>query len=223
MIEFDSIKEWEDYCFNANSSYIENPHFRKWINKKEVYIFNLSNLGNQAMQCIKLGIENTIKLGKLHFWLYNNSDDSFNKLINIKDGNIRSGKLLRIVARNRKKSRKEQANIFIFNSPIDSPNGIIKDGEALTYVSEGIIIFSFDAYKKYPYKFLMRRAKHETLHLLGLNFHHEDIKIKGYNYDIKCNMKYNAPTQYLCKKCKNALMYFWKGIEYATKKQFIKN
>ncbi|MEK6984328.1 MAG: hypothetical protein AABX33_07175 [Nanoarchaeota archaeon] len=222
ITKFDSLKEWKNYCFDTHSLYLTNQHFKKWIIRKEIVILNLSSLRNQTIQHIKQGVENAIKLGKLHFKIYDNSGDNYYKVINIKDENIRSDKLLKMVVKIRKKSHKEQANIFILNKPINSPNGIIKDGEALTYVSEGVIMFTFDTHKKYPYKFLMRRAKHETLHLLGLNFHHEDTKIEGYDNSILCNMNYNAPTQYLCKKCRDALLSFWKGIEYATKQKLIK-
>ena len=107
--------------------------------------------------------------------------------------------------------------------PIQAADAEIKDGEALTYVVEGVTLFSFDPAKKYFNNFLRRRAKHEAFHLLGLNFHHEDTRVKGYKNGALCNMRYNAPTQHLCEKCKNALLSFWEGIEYATKKQFVKN
>lgn len=221
ITNFNSIREWKSYCFNTHSSYLKNQHFREWINKKEIYIFNFSNLKNDSVKAITLGINNAIKIAKLHFKIKNSERFTFQA--NFSASEINSNKILKMIMEERKQNHKENANIFIFNNPIKSLSAIIKDGEALTYVSEGITIFSFDAFQKYHYNFLMRRAKHEALHLLGLNSHHEDTKVKGYKHKVICNMNYNAPTQRLCLKCKDGLISFWRGIEYATKKQFVKN
>ena len=216
ITKFNSIKEWKNYCFNTHSLYLKNKHFRKWINGKEILIFNLSNLRKNDIKNIKLGIEDAIKLGKLHFKIRYGSYGKFGKFIKINKEKINSNKLLKMIIKGRKEDGKEHADIFIVNNPLQSQNNVIRDGEALTYVPEGVIIFTFDAFRKYPYKFLRRRAKHEALHMLGLNAHHEDTKVKGYNYDVACIMKYNAPTMNVCGKCKDALLYFWKGIKYTT-------
>ncbi|MBI2656290.1 hypothetical protein HYX03_00950 [Candidatus Woesearchaeota archaeon] len=172
---------------------------------------------------MKFGMEDAIKSARLHFKVTFGDGNSVKDILNLTDEKINSKKLLKMAIEKRKKNHKEQANVFIFNNPIKSPSAVIKDGEALTYVSEGITIFSFDAFKKYPCNFLRRRAKHEVLHMLGLNTHHEDTKVRGYNNEVPCVMKYNAPVMNACGKCKDALACFWKGIEYATKKQFVKN
>lgn len=221
--KFDSIKEWKDYCFNTHSLYLKNVHFKKWINKKDIHIFNFSNLKKEEIKYIKLGVEDAIKVAKLHFKIYYDNPNSTKKIINIYDKKINSSELLKMIVQKRKKRHKEHACIFIFDKPIKSQKTIIKDGEALTFVSEGMTFFTFDTAKSYPHNFLRRRSKHEASHLLGLNFHHEDTKVQGYKHDVKCNMEYNAPTMKLCQKCKDALKSFWKGIEYATKKQFVKN
>ena len=216
IASFNSIKEWKDYCFNTHNLYIKNKHFKKWINERDVYIFNFSSLKKGDIKYIKSGLEDAIKLARLHFKVFYGSINSFKKIINLKDKKINSNKLLKMVVEERKENHKEQANIFIFKNPIKSPNAIIKDGEALTYIPEGIMIFTFEALKRYSHNFLRRRAKHEALHLLGLNSHHEDIKVKGYKYTTQCNMEYNAPTQHLCMKCKDGLSSFWEGIKNAT-------
>lgn len=223
ITKFNSIKEWKDYCFNTHSSYFKNMHFRKWINQKDICIFNFSNLRTMGIKYMKLGIEEAIKLSRLPFKVNYGNGNSIKNAINLIGEKINSNELLKMVIKKRKENNKEHAYIFIFNNPIESPNAILKDGESLTYVSEGIMIFTFDEFKKYSRNFLRRRAKHEALHLLGLNSHHDDTKVKGYKHDVFCNMQYNAPTQHLCLKCKDALVSFWRGIEYATKKQFIKN
>lgn len=223
MMKFTSIEEWKDYCFKTHSLYLKSEHFKKWINKKDIHIFNLSNLKKGDIKHIKLGIEDAIKAAKLHFKIYYGKSNDIKKIINQRDEKIDSRKLLKMIIMQRKEIHKEQANIFILNNPIQSSDYLIKDGEALTFVSEGVTLFTFDALKFYPHNFLRTRAKHEALHLLGLNFHHENVTVKGCKYGLRCNMNYNAPTQYLCRKCKDALISFWEGIEYATKQKFIAN
>ena len=216
ITNFNSIKKWKEYCFGAHSLYLKNPHFRKWISKKEIYIFNLSSLKIKDIRHIKSGLEDAIRLAKLHFKVFYGDIGNFKKIINSGNKKISSAKLLKAVIEERKKNHKEPASIFVFNNPIKSQDSVIEDGEALTYVAEGATIFSFDAFKHYPPSFLMRRAKHEALHILGLNSHHEDTKVKGYNSDVLCNMNFNAPTQNLCPKCKDGLLSFWEGIKNAT-------
>ena len=216
--KFNSIKEWRNYCFNTHSSYLKNKHFRKWINGKEIFIFNFSNLSKNSIRHIKSGIEDAIKLGKLHFKVRYANHGKFGKVVRNNSKKINSNKLLKMIVEERKGNHKEHADVFILNSQIQSPNAVIKNGEALTYVPEGVIMFTFDVSKKYPYKFLRRRAKHEALHMLGLNAHHGDTEVKGYDYNAACIMQYNAPAMRVCGKCRDALLYFWKGIKYATKK-----
>lgn len=221
MIKFNSIHEWKDYCFNAHGQYLKNRHFMKWISKKEIGIFNLSGLGKSSIRCMRLGIEDAIKLAGLHFKVrYGKAPNKFFSFIS-KNSAIDSSKILKMIVKSRKRNNKENASVFILSKPVASSGSVIQDGEALTFVPEGVTILSFDMLKKYPGSFLRRRARHEALHLLGLNFHHEDTKITGYGGKAKCNMEYNAPVKNVCGKCKGALQSFWKGIEYATKQKFI--
>ena len=217
-MSFGSIKEWEDYCFSTHKSYIGNEHFKKWIHEKEILIFNFSNLKNKQLNLISSGMNDAVKIASLHFKILYGNTGRFKNIAH----KTNSAELLKIILKERKKSHKSHASVFILNNPIKTKNYVIKDGEALTYVPEGITIFSFDPKMRYNNRFLRCRAKHETLHLLGLNIHHEDTKVKGYTNE-KCIMEYNAPTIKLCRKCKTALTYFWRGIMHATKKQFIKN
>ncbi len=222
MMKFNSIGGWRNYCFNTHTLYLNNEHFRKWINEKDIGIFNLSHLANKDIKHLRLGIEDAIRTVMLHFKIYYNYDNAVKKIVGPANKKISSSKLLKIIIQKRKYDKREHADIFILNNPIKSTGAIIKDGEALTYVPEGVMIFSIDALKKYPHDFLRRRGKHEALHLLGLNSHHNDTRVEGYDC-THCVMQYNAPTSRLCRKCKDGLVYFWKGVEFATKRKLIKN
>ena len=223
MIKFKSISEWKDYCFSTHKRYINNAYFENWIKEKSICIFNYSNLKNEYIKCIKSGIEKAIDLIGLHFRVKYPKYKFYDLSQSVEDGNIAGKGILKMVAAERKKRHNRYASIFIVDKPVKSQGAVLNYGEALTYVSEGITIFTFDPLKKYSSKFLRERAMHETFHLLGLNVHHGETKVQGYKQQIPCNMEYNAPSSLLCRKCKDALTSFWKGIEYATKKQFVKN
>ena len=216
--KFNSAKELEDYCFRVHEPYLRSRHFRKWINEKGIGISNFSNLGKNEVRFIRLGIKDAIRAAKLHFKIYDNDSHAAKKAAGLADKAIKGSELLRMAIEKRICDKKEHADIFIFNSHIKSGNTTIRDGEALTYVPEGVMAFSFDPFTRYPRSFLRRRAKHEGLHLLGLNAHHEDTEVSGYSQGKPCVMRYNAPTSRLCRKCKDALECFWEGIEHATKR-----
>ena len=222
ITEFDSIWEWKNYCFNMNRLYLKNARFRKWIKGKEICIFNFSSLKNDGVKALSFGIENAIKTAGLHFKVYcrGKEDAPIGKNFDsaIEHGKINSGKILKSVIKERQQNHNEQASIFVFGNPVKSPGSVIKDGEALTYVSEGVTMFSFEKSKKYPRSFLMCRGNHEALHLFGLNAHHEDTKVKGYNINVRCIMEYNAPTSRLCRKCSDGIISFWDGVRQATGK-----
>lgn len=215
--KFGSIKEWKDYCFNTHVLYLKNPHFNKWIKEKNISIFNLSALLKKDEDCIRAGVEDAIRVAQLQFRIHLENDYTIRKAANPPNGIINSADILKMAFKRRKENKKDSAYIFIFCKPIKSPGALIQDGEALTYVSEGIIMLTFNASRKYPRSFLRRRAKHEALHMLGLNTHHEATKVKGYKHDASCVMEYNAPAINICAKCSDALQSFWEGIKYAAK------
>lgn len=217
LIRFKSIKEWKDYCLNTHILYITNVYFNNWIKEKNIYIFNYSRLRKEDIKHVKRGIEKAIALIGLHFKVKSQKSDFHDINMAVENENIISNVILETVEAARKHDNKCNASIFIVDKPIKSPYAVLKYGESLTYVSEGITIFTFDPLKKYSSKFLRKRAMHEAFHLLGLNVHHEKTKVKGYKQSVSCNMEYNAPSGHLCRKCKDALKSFWKGIEYATK------
>lgn len=222
-MKFKSIEKFKNYCFNTHSLYLKNTRFKKWIGAKNISLFNFSNFNEEDLIHIKSGVEDAVRTARLHFKVRFCNADSMKRLPIPKNKEIISVKLLKNITKRKDAEARASADAFIFNNPIKSSNILIKDGEALTYVSEGIIFFTFDSCKNYQPRFLKCRAKHETFHLLGLNFHHEDTKVSGYKYTDKCNMVYNAPIQKLCAKCRAALTSFWKGIEYAKKRKFMAN
>ena len=215
---FSSAQDWKKYCFGMPGKYFKIIHFKNWTASKKIHIINFSNLKESKLKCIEYGIKEAIGLTGLKFEIIRiKNKKDYKKFVDacVDGGKISSKKLLKGAIKKRKYGGVDCADIFILNYPIYSNGVIIRDGEALSFVPEGVSMFTFDSKINYPNSFLKKRAKHESLHLLGLNAHHEDTKVKGYKQDVLCNMLYNAPSEFLCAKCKNAIVSFWRGVENA--------
>ncbi|MBI1934869.1 hypothetical protein HYS31_00365, partial [Candidatus Woesearchaeota archaeon] len=218
IANFNSKADWEELCFKSSNGYLKNHHFRKWVNSKKIHIINLSNLGKDKVRCIGQGMKESIKLTGMKFKIIEIQNERLKEYSKLLDScvhrkELKSSRLVKGAIKKRINGKTECADIFITNYPIESNGTLIQDGEALTFVPKGISIFTFSGKVRYPKSFLRRRAKHEGLHLLGLNIHHEGAKVKGYNNDASCVMRYNAPIKYLCPKCRVAIKSFWKGVK----------
>ncbi|MBI2971300.1 MAG: hypothetical protein HYY37_02675 [Candidatus Aenigmarchaeota archaeon] len=66
-------------------------------------------------------------------------------------------------------------------------------------------------------------AKHETGHLLGYTTHHDGpvTDVRGYPAEQRCNMLFTVPAAYTCRKCSDALVAFWQGMEYKTGERYL--
>ena len=213
MMKFSSISEWKEYCFSNHKAYLKNKYFMGWISHKKVDIFDSSSLKKDEVRKIKKSIANALKLCSKGFSVRLSRKTNMN--FAIKNGCIDGTKVLKTVKSSRR--GKYSASIFLASQKPKSGKIILKFGDALTYVSEGVTIFTFDPYVKYPKKFFNGVIAHEIYHLLGLNSHHFDTKVKGYGKLPECIMEYNAPSERLCRKCKDGLLSFWEGIRHATK------
>ena len=209
MMEFGSKEEWKDYCYCHHKAYLKNKHFMKWLKEKNVDIFNCSKLEKKNVMLIKNTIRKALRLcGRPKVRIGRAISLDFA----IKNGKIDGAKILKMV----KKSRNRNASIFLVNKKAKSGKDVLEFGDALTYVSDGVTIFTFDPRIIYPKRFFKDEVAHEVYHLLGLNVHHSDTKVKGYGKLPKCVMEYNAPSEKLCRKCKDGLLSFLKGVKNAS-------
>lgn len=217
MMKFDSVGEWKNYCFNTHKKYLKNRYFRCWLRKKRIDIFDYTNLNKKDADQIRKTTENVLKLcnseSKIRLFKRKFSELGFA----VQNGSLSGKKILEMAKKSRIKNRNCNANIFLVNSRARSGKDALKFGDAMTYVSDGVIIFTFDPSVKYPKKFFKSEVAHEICHLLGLNAHHHGTKVEGYGKEAKCVMDYNAPSEILCHKCKDGLLSFWEGIAYAAK------
>lgn len=133
-------------------------------------------------------------------------------------GSLDGAKILEMVKKSRIMDKKCSAYIFLVNVKAKSGREALKFGDALTYVSDGIIVFTFDPLVTYQKQFFRSVIAHEVYHLLGLNIHHNEADVEGYGKLAECVMGHNAPSEQLCRKCRDGLLSFWEGIEHAIKK-----
>ncbi len=216
MIRFSSIKEWKNYCFATHKNYLRNKYFMCWSKKKNVNVFNYALLREEDVNQIKKSIENALRLCNNDFKI-SMFKRRFNELdFAVKSGNIIGRKILDMVKKSRIKKKSCNAEIFLVNRKAKSGKVLLKYGDALTYVSDGVIIFTFDPSIKYPKRFFRDTVAHEVYHLLGLNMHHNDAEVNGYEKLSRCIMEYNASSGQLCRKCRDGLNSFLEGVKYAS-------
>lgn len=212
---FGSKMEWEEHCRSSSANYLKLPHFRKWIKSGKIHIIDFSGLGSSGISFLRSGLKEAIALtGKKFKIIEAKNKKNYRVFFDscISKNTLASKKLLRKAMNDRKRRNRECADIFITKCRIKSNHDTIKDGEALTFIKEGIVMFSFDENVKYPKSFLKRRGKHEAFHLFGLNAHHEAIRVHGYRNDRPCIMRYNAPVDRICPKCHAGIQSFWSGL-----------
>ena len=217
IAKFNSIKEWKNYCFNNHKAYLKNKYFRCWIKEKRIDIFNYTTLEKSNLQNIKKSIENALRLcnGNFKVKMFTHKPNELDFAIK---NNILIGKdMLKMVKKSRKNGKICSASIFLVNKRVQSGNVLLEFGDALTYVSDGITIFTFDPSIKYNMRFFKDEVAHEIYHLMGLNIHHFDTEVQGYGKFSKCLMEYNAPSGRLCNKCMDGLLSFWEGVKYASR------
>jgi hypothetical protein len=76
--------------------------------------------------------------------------------------------------------------------------------------------------KRQNSNFCRQLTKHEMGHFLNFNInHHDSTGPNGYREPKDCLMYWRASTSNLCGKCRDAIIYFWKGIEEATGRKFL--
>jgi len=215
MMRFSSISEWKKYCFNTHKTYLKNKYFSCWIRGKKVDVFNHTTLKKSALQNIKKSVESALRLckGSSKVMMFTRKSNELD--FAIKNNTLIGKDMLKMVKKSRKEGKSCRACIFLVNKRVAGKE-LLKFGDALTYVSDGTAIFTFNQSIKYPKRFFRDEVKHEVYHLLGLNAHHEDTQVEGYKNLAPCNMEYNAPSEILCRKCKDGLNSFWEGIKNAT-------
>ncbi|MBI2647227.1 hypothetical protein HYW99_02010, partial [Candidatus Woesearchaeota archaeon] len=153
MIKFISKEQWKTYCFDNHKKYIKNKYFSCWIKEKRIDIFNHTKLTKEEVKNIKnsikkalrhCGTNSKIRLFKLQF---HEMDFA------VKSGNMIGSKMLGMVRQSRKRNKSCNACIFLVNKRVKSDGTLLEFGDALTYVSDGTIIFTFDPSIKYPMRF----------------------------------------------------------------------
>ncbi|MBI4140415.1 hypothetical protein HY485_01115 [Candidatus Woesearchaeota archaeon] len=88
--------------------------------------------------------------------------------------------------------------------------------------SRGTLLLALPHGRQNSLNFLRNITKHEAAHLFGYQLHHETVTVPEYKQPKDCVMYWQASTQDLCDKCKDALKAFWHGIENNSGERFLK-
>jgi hypothetical protein len=229
-----SPEAWRTYFFNQmyrlTQDGIDGHAYEAtdWIYGKEIRIFPLPGICQEAARQIRLGIEDLIGQIGLDF-----SVDIYqpNAEVNVQverslnhAGQVDPDILGKIVitekARNPSFGGTPHADVILTNKYLTDSD---KDwGDSSFW--RGVMTFALPGNRQRSLDFLRRIGKHEAGHLFGYHEHHDNpyTDVRGYGQAADCNMRWQATTSYTCDKCAEAIAYFWKGIESMTGQRFFR-
>ncbi len=215
--------------WRASSYYDGKRHpIADWIYGKEIRVFRMPDVSKRVVPYVTNGIEDLIQQIGLDFNVnYFGSHPSAVEQVREAtrlDGKLDTNKLFKL-AENEHWRKPEyggspHADVFITSYSFKPHFGCAN-------YNKGAMILGLP--KNTDLSFIRRLAKHETgAHLLRYaGSHHDQWKeCRDPNWGYKpvpdCNTLWQATTSFTCKRCADAIYYFWKGIEDKTGKRFFK-
>jgi hypothetical protein len=217
-------------CYNAasgNRTYqeIDGKMYQNgdWVKGKEIRVFRDPNVSQRCVQPVIDGIRSAIDDVGLDLKVVNyDSHPSIRPMLEVsKVGNrIQTQSLNRMLfTEEYRQTGKQHADVVLTDVYFgDRPVG--EWGNA--FFTKGTVIMSLPPDRQPHLSYIGNIAKHEAIHLLGMNFHHDTFTVEGYKEPKDCVFNYQAGTRYLCDKDKDAVKYFWKALETDTGMSFFK-
>ena len=215
--EFPNRKAWLSYWRQRIKKHLNNAPKSDWTERQTIRIF----WNNEEVLSVAGFIPSTI-IHKLQDFGLNVSDDSILwssneqcvKLLEsaMVDG-VLDGNLLRTNTWSSEHLIPEafdmpHIDLFLTDLPLKSGENVWAEGDFLT----GTIIFSLTGNRLEKVEELVRTARHETVHLLGFDTHHELVQVGGYQQADRCLMRLEAPTSHICPMCSEAVQSIWAEI-----------
>ena len=120
--------------------------------------------------------------------------------------------------RKKEKGGKQHADVVIVNQLI-ADSASWWGGTVFQY---GCMAISVPNERQNNLSFIKNVVKHETAHLLGLGYHHDEINVIGYSSVRDCLAFHRGTSLIICKRCREAIIAFWEGVQEARGKRFFK-
>ena len=180
-----SPQDWKNY-FKILGKYDE----AKWYEEKEIRVYRMPNVSASVLPIVISGIRELLDELHLDFDIRNfDTHPSIVQQVNqctMTDGKLNTSKLFLIQFgedwRKKEKGGRQHADVVIVNQ-------FLADSEAWwggTIYQYGSMAISVPARRQPNLNFIKNVAKHETAHLLGLGYHHDQINVRGYPFVKDC-------------------------------------
>lgn len=219
-------EQWQSHFYHfALQQYLKEDQFAKehnsanWIFDRKVNIYHMQGVSEEAITQVALGIEDLLKELFLNFEIVHlgtNRRIANYVALSAVGARIDVEKLSeRIVL-----AKKDKPESVVLIAPQYLSGG--DEHWGYSTFTRGCSFIAVPSDRQKELDFLRRLAKHEAGHLFGYETHHDENNVIGYDQVKDCNMLWRASTADLCDKCKDAMIYFWKGIEDNAGEKFFK-
>ncbi len=218
-------EQWQNHFKYANlqqilreDSFAKSRDSANWILSKEVRIYKLPSISSEAVKQVALGIDDLIKDISLDFSI---TDAGVSRTV--ANAVNQSAKNARVDPENLSRNLvlakgSNYAKVVIFPQYLSGGDG----DWGYSVFSRGCLFIALPDARQKDLDFLRKVSKHEAGHLFGYRTHHDSVEVTGYNDDVDCNMLWRSSTKDLCDKCKDAIIYFWSGLEENSGEKFFK-
>lgn len=198
-----------------------NPEYTAadWISGKEIRVFAMPGINDNALHCVRDGVESLVDEVGLDIRVNAYQiDDATRNMVNgyVGRNGLDYESLVRALAvekyRRPEFRGRQHADVLITKEFFDDDK--ISWGDSRFYTGTILLALPGDRQKNLGY--LKNIARHEAGHLLGYHLHHEDIDVPELDNSPSCLMSPSVPSDYICDKCFVGIDSFWKGLENLT-------
>ena len=225
MTQEKTKQEWFDHFYTKEfkrlldeDKFAREQNTANWILGKEVRITRTPNVDIAAVTTVAKGIDELLREIGLDFQVIDVGIDS-QIVTAVTYSTTQSGKIETQLLKKTLPTKRQADYASVVLTDKLFADGIKDWGEG--NFPRGTLILALPQDRQHS-TLLRNITKHETAHLFGYHYHHDDYKITGYKEPENCVMRWQASTNYLCDKCKYALKAFWKGIERDSGKRFMR-
>ncbi|MBS3113665.1 hypothetical protein J4448_01060 [Candidatus Woesearchaeota archaeon] len=198
----------------------------KWYEEKEIRVYRMPNVNASVLPIVISGIKELLDELGLDFDIRNfGTHPSIIQQVNLStmtDGKLNTSKLFLIQFdedwRKNEKGGKQHADVVIVNQYLADSDSFW-GGTIFQYGGMAISVLN---QRQRNLNFIKNVAKHETAHLLGLGYHHDQINVRGYPSVRDCLTFHRCSSLIICQRCRDAIVAFWEGIQEGTGKRFFK-
>lgn len=202
-----------------------------WVFGREIKVYRMPGVGEDLMKYVVLGIKDMMREIGLQFSVSCpsrlNAPQEINEAVSRAtkangrlDPETLEQMLLQYQFRNPHQP-KLHGNVIVVDRYLTEGD----ENWGNSVFTRGCMILAVPGARQKSLEFIRKVAKHEAGHLFGYQTHHDEVlkhnNIRGYDVPSDCAMNWKCSTAELCDVCRDALTYFWKGIEDNSGEKFV--